>query len=53
MRSVDRQLFPGRPLRKVTHTETDEGFLKRSKGINLKFWQAKIKKHTEIYGEQK
>jgi hypothetical protein len=28
-----------------------KAFLKRSKGINFKFWQAKIKKHIEIYGE--
>ena len=53
MRSVDRQLFPGRPLRKDHTLKQMRAYLKRSKGINFKFWKAKIKKHTEIYGEQK
>ena len=51
MRSVDRQLFPGRPLRMDHTLKQMRAFLKRSKGINLKFWKDKIKKHTEIYGE--
>jgi|TARA_R110000782_G_scaffold63808_3_gene130492 hypothetical protein len=51
MRSVDRQLFPGRLLCKFHTLKQMKAFLKRSKGINFKFWQAKIKKHIEIYGE--
>tara|TARA_R110000824_G_scaffold81064_2_gene203610 strand:- start:738 stop:893 length:156 start_codon:yes stop_codon:yes gene_type:complete len=51
MRAVDEQLFPGRLLCKYHTLKQMRAFLKRSRGINFKFWEAKIKKHIEVYGE--